>query len=132
MGKKETNISKESFNHIGRDPKFRIFRNNVGMAYQGSKAKGSTRETLVLINPRPIKFGLQKGSSDYILLKSIVITEKDVGKTFAQFGALEFKQLTGKAETEQKAFIQTVLQMGGFAGISKSLEDSIAICEMDE
>ena len=132
MGKKETTISKESFNYIGKNPNFRIFRNNVGMAYQGTKAKGSNRETLILMNPRPIKFGLQKGSSDYILLKRRVITQDDVGKTFAQFGALEFKQASGKAEEEQKAFIQTVLKMGGFAGISKSLEDSIAICEIDE
>jgi len=132
MGIKETNISKESFNHIGKIPEFRIFRNNVGMGYQGEKAKGSNKDMIKLLNPRIVKFGLQKGSSDYILLKSVTITEDMVGQKIAQFGALEFKQLKGKALDEQKAFIQMVLRMGGFAGVSRSLEDSLAICEIEE
>ena len=128
MGKQETRISKESFLEIGKKPEFRMFRNNVGMAYQGQKDKCSNKETLILHNWSPIKYGLQKGSSDYILLKRRMITKEDIGKTFAQFGAIEFKPPKGKVSDEQISFIQMVLKMGGFAGVSRSLEDTLDIC----
>jgi len=131
MGREEAKISKESFLEVGKNPDFRIFRNNTGMAYQGKKDKRSTRTTLILHDYHPIKYGLQVGSSDYILLKRRMITKEMIGTYIAQFGAVEFKRLKGVASTEQKAFIQMVLKMGGFGGFSRSVEDTLDICGDD-
>lgn len=132
MNRLESKIAKESFRYIGMNPDYRIFRNNTGMAWQGVKDKSSTPQRLVLLNPRPVKFGLQTGSSDYIFMKRVTITPDMVGKQIAQFGALEFKKpKSGRPTQEQISFVQTVLRMGGLAGFSRSLEDSKTIAEID-
>jgi hypothetical protein len=91
----------------------RLFRNNTGAI------KDETG--------RLVRFGLCKGSSDLIGLKSVTVTPEMVGKTVAIFTAIEVKTPTGKPTPEQLHFVQRVKDLGGIAGIARSVDDVIAI-----
>jgi hypothetical protein len=95
----------------------RLWRNNVG--------------TLPDRQGRPVRFGLCKGSSDLIGLRSITIGPEHVGQTLAVFAAVEVKSLKGPTTTEQRAFIATVAGMGGLAGVARSVEDAAQILRVD-
>lgn len=101
----------------------RIFRNNTGQAWQGKTLKRGP-ETLTLKHPRPIKFGLCEGSSDYVGWHSIVIDEQMVGKRVAVFVALEAKAKNGKPTLEQLNFINMIKKCGGIAAVVKSIDDA--------
>lgn len=94
----------------------RLWRNNVG--------------TLPDRQGRPVQFGLCKGSSDLIGLRTITIGPEHVGQTMAVFAAVEVKSATGRATPEQRAFIDTVQAMGGLAGIARSVDDAAAILQL--
>jgi hypothetical protein len=89
----------------GRGP-VRLWRNNTG--------------ALVDRQGRLVRFGLCRGSSDLIGLRSLEITPELVGQRIAQFVALEIKATGGAASPEQRAFLQTVEQLGGLAAICRS------------
>ncbi len=122
MGREENRIS----NRIQTgavDQYTRVFRNNVGKAWQG---KSSTLEdgSILLQHPRRINFGLCEHSSDLIALRSIVVTQEMVGQRVAVFGALEVKTPDGTATDGQNGFIDMVKGMGGLAGVVRSLEQA--------
>lgn len=104
----------------------RVFRNNVGEAWQGEVAF-KTATTITLKNPRRVNFGLCEGSSDLIGLKSVVITPDMVGSKVAVFVALEGKSATGRPTEEQAAFLAMVIKAGGIAGVFRSLDDAKGI-----
>lgn len=91
----------------------RLFRNNTGAI------KDQTG--------RLVRFGLCKGSSDLIGFRPTVITPEMVGKTVAIFTAIEVKTPTGKPTPEQLHFLQRVKDLGGIAGIARSVDDALAI-----
>lgn len=91
----------------------RLFRNNCG-AYKDASG-------------RLVRYGLVKGSSDLIGLKSITITPDMVGRKLAVFTAIEVKTPTGKPTPEQLHFVNRVKELGGIAGIARSVEDVLAI-----
>ena len=91
----------------GRGP-VRLWRNNSG--------------ALVDQQGRLVRFGLCKGSSDLIGLRSLVITPDQVGERLAQFVALEIKTARGVVSPEQRAFLALVEQLGGLAAICRSVE----------
>ena len=93
----------------------RLWRNNTG--------------TLPDRQGRPVRFGLCKGSSDLIGLRTITIGPEHVGQTMAVFAAVEVKSATGRPTPDQRAFIDTVQSMGGLAGIARSVEDAAAILQ---
>lgn len=93
---------------LSRGP-VRLWRNNTG--------------TLLDRNGRPVQFGLCKGSSDLIGLRSITITPEMVGSRVAVFAALEVKGLRGRLTAEQEAFLRMVEGMGGLAGEVRSVEE---------
>lgn len=97
---------------LSRGP-VRLWRNNCG--------------TLLDRQGRPVQFGLCKGSSDLIGLRSITIGPEHVGQQLAVFAAIEVKSATGRATTEQQAFIDTVAGMGGLAGVARSVGDAAGI-----
>ena len=68
----------------------RLFRNNVGMAWQGRMLKNN-RGTVILENARPLHAGLMKGSADLIGWQSVEITPEMVGKRIAIFTSVEVK-----------------------------------------
>ena len=89
----------------------RLFRNNTGTAYQGQRVR--TQNGFIITNPRPVHFGLCKGSSDLIGWTPHVITEADLGKTVAIFTAIEVKTKGVKVTPEQRNFIARVNEAGG-------------------
>jgi hypothetical protein len=121
----ETNILKEIQSKLSAGY-VRLFRNNVGAAWMGPfvrKGDGS----VVLVKPQRVVFGLCEGSSDLIGWRSITITQDMVGQRFAQFVAVEVKNSTGKLSKVQGAFLLTVAEAGGRAGVARSVTDAVHI-----
>ena len=95
----------------------RLWRNNTG--------------ALVDQQGRFVRFGLCKGSSDLIGLRSLEITPEMVGKRLAQFVALEVKTESGTVSTEQRAFLQLVQQLGGLGAVCRSIAQAQAVLDLD-
>ena len=93
----------------GRGP-VRLWRNNTG--------------AIVDQQGRFVRFGLCKGSSDLIGLRSLEITTELVGQRIAQFVALEVKATQGVLSPEQRAFLRLVQQLGGLAAACRSVEEA--------
>ena len=91
----------------------RLWRNNTG-AIKDSEG-------------RLVRFGLCKGSSDIIGITPVTITPDMVGKQVGVFTAIEVKTPKGKATDEQINFIQRVRDLGGFAGVARSVEEALEI-----
>ena len=94
----------------------RLWRNNTG--------------ALVDQQGRFVRFGLCKGSSDLIGLRSLEITPEMVGQRVAQFVALEVKSASGVIRSEQRAFLQLVQQLGGVAAVCRSIEQAQAVLDL--
>ena len=95
----------------------RLWRNNTG--------------ALVDQQGRFVRFGLCKGSSDLIGLRSLEITPELVGRRIARFVALEIKTDSGSVSPEQWAFLQLVTQLGGVAAVCRSIEQAQAVLDLD-
>ena len=93
----------------------RLWRNNTG--------------ALVDRQGRLVRFGLCKGSSDLIGLRSVEITAAMVGQRIGQFIAIEVKTPQGAIRPEQESYLRLVQQFGGVAAICRSLEDARTILE---
>lgn len=104
-----------------------VFRNNVGNGVLGRVAKQEGAQ-FHIINGRRVQFGLCPGSSDLIGWRTITVTPEMVGKRLALFLALEVKTPTGAATMEQINFIAAVRKSGGLAGIVRSVDDAISVC----
>jgi hypothetical protein len=100
---------------LSRGP-VRLWRNNTG--------------TLLDRQGRPVTFGLCKGSSDLIGLRSLEITPEHVGQTLAVFCAIEVKSAKGRTTAEQGAFIEQVTAMGGLAGVARTVGEAAAILDL--
>lgn len=116
----ETSIGKKIQLAIGSIPGIRLFRNNSGFAWIGESIKFNKRQTVnveqgdVLIKQgRAFHAGLCKGSSDFIGLKSVIITSEMIGKPVAIFLATEVKTKIGRATPEQISFLNMVNKLGG-------------------
>jgi hypothetical protein len=120
---------------LGRGPA-RLFRNNVGTGWAGQATK-IQRRGMVAVEPgdvivrqgRPVQFGLAKGSSDLIGLRSVTIGPEHVGQTLAVFVAVEVKSAKGRTTAEQGAFIEQVTAMGGLAGVARTVGEAAAILD---
>jgi hypothetical protein len=88
----------------------RLWRNNTG--------------ALVDQQGRFVRFGLCKGSSDLIGLRSIEIRPELVGQRLAQFVALEVKTAQGVLSPAQRAFLRLVHELGGVAAACRSVEEA--------
>lgn len=118
---KETNLMKTIQLALGKLPNVKLFRNNTGMGWQGTRMKAPAG-LVTLSDARPLDAGLCKGSSDLIGWTSVVITPEMVGKKVALFTALEIKNESGRITTEQQNFVDQVAQAGGIAGIVRTPE----------
>jgi hypothetical protein len=76
---------------------------------------------------RLVRFGLCKGSSDIIGITPVTITADMIGKRIGAFTAIEVKTPKGKPTDEQINFIQRVKDLGGFAGVARSVEEALNI-----
>lgn len=73
-----------------------------------------------------VRFGVASpGGSDLIGWRALVVTQDMVGKTIAQFSAVEVKTKEGRLSKEQSAFIEIVNQCGGFACVARSAEEAL-------
>ncbi len=95
----------------------RLWRNNTG--------------ALVDQQGHFVRFGLCKGSSDLIGLRSLEITPELVGQRLAQFVALEIKTGSGTVSPEQRAFLRLVQELGGVAAVCRSIEQAQAVLNLD-
>lgn len=101
----------------------RLWRNNVGQSLTGVDYTWAGSSCLVK-KAEWIRYGLCVGSSDLIGFRTLKITPDMVGKEIAQFVAVEVKSKRGRVSQEQKAFLALVEEMGGRAGVARSLSDA--------
>jgi len=101
-----------------------LFRNNVGLGYQGEIIHRGDW-FIQIKNPRRVYYGLHKGSADIIGWESVDITPEMVGKKIAVFLAIEVKSEKGKPTKEQQNFIEQVNKSGGIGIITNNVEDVI-------
>jgi hypothetical protein len=98
------------------------WRQNVGTGWAGKAIKRADGSVLIQ-DARPLHAGLCKGSSDIIGLRPVIITDAMIGKTLAQFVALEIKQPGQSPTPEQRHFLAFVSERGGFARVVRSVGD---------
>lgn len=122
---------------IGSLPWVRVFRNNVGLGLAIRHGNSAARQAIIRRciavaesmggSATPIQFGLVKGSSDLVGWTSRVITAADVGKRVAIFTAIEAKDGAGRADTDQRRFIDNVQAAGGIAGVARTADEALAL-----
>jgi hypothetical protein len=113
---------------------YRLFRNNVGLAWTGRKV-GPFQKTdyvevhkgdILLKNARPFHGGFPKGSSDLIGFTVVTITPDMLGREMAIFTGIEVKAGKTKTTKEQSAWARMINKFGGIGVIAKNLDDVIA------
>lgn len=124
----EIEMMKRAQVELTADPRTRLFRNNVGSAWQGIPWRTQSGELLIR-KPRVISFGLCEGSADLIGWREITITPDMVGRTVAIFASIETKTAKGVVKPEQEKWADAVAKAGGISGIARSTEDARAIIE---
>lgn len=109
----------------------RLFRQNTGMAWVGSKVERGPRNVrlgpgdIVLRNARPFHAGFE-GWSDLGGWSPLVVTSEMIGTTVAVYSQVEVKQNASPTD-QQIAWINAVNKAGGLAGIARSEDDLRAI-----
>lgn len=100
---------------LGQGP-VRLWRNNVG----------------ALRDPRGrlVSYGLCRGSSDLIGLRQLTIGPEHLGQRLAVFAAIEIKAQRGRVTAEQQQFLAVVQQLGGLAGVARSLAEARSILKL--
>ncbi|MEX0587954.1 MAG: VRR-NUC domain-containing protein [Cyanobium sp.] len=94
----------------------RLWRNNVG-ALRDERG-------------RLVSYGLCRGSSDLIGLRQLSIGPEHLGHTLAVFCAIEVKTKRGRPTAEQQQFLAVVQELGGLAGVARSLPEAGAILRL--
>lgn len=123
MKNTENNIKDDLIKTLMTRRDVRIFRNNVGMAYQGNAKVDKNNKRKIIINFfRRIKYGLIKGSGDFIGWKEIKIDKGMVGKKVAVFLSIETKKLNGKRSKQQINWCNRVNTAGGIAFFVDDIE----------
>lgn len=108
----------------------RLFRNNVGVAWVGTKIDKLSNGDIILRSPRVIRYGLCVGSSDLIGWMPVVVTQDMVGKKIAMFTAVEAKVGGLRLTTEQKDFLFSVDAHGGIAVLARDVDDLLKDLKM--
>lgn len=110
----------------------KLFRANVGKAWQSNDVVKVPRQMPVVMGPRdvllrnarPFDTGLPPGFTDLFGWVSVTITPDMVGMKIAQFIGPEVKDDKGKPSKLQVTFIDVVNADGGRAGVVRSVEDA--------
>lgn len=123
----EENVKRTIRKHFGQRPDLKLFTNPVGTGFVGSDVQMHRTQSgsrALILNPRRIDFGLCVGSSDLIGIRRCVC---ECGRTSGQFVALEVKTETGKPTPDQLNFLRVVNELGGAAGVVRSVDDVEAL-----
>lgn len=110
----------------------KLFRANVGKAWQSNEVLKVPRQMpvamgprdILLRNARPFDTGLPPGFTDLFGWAVVTITPDMVGQKIAQFIGPEVKDENGKPSPLQRVFIDVVNADGGRAGVVRSVEDA--------
>jgi hypothetical protein len=120
-------------------PGTRVFRNHVGLAYQGEPIRFSTHGRIevfpgdVLVRQaRQVQAGLCVGSSDLIGWHSVVVTPDMVGRTVAVFSGFEAKSKTGRLTVEQQRFLDAVRAAGGIGVEARDVDGALSALKEQE
>jgi VRR-NUC domain len=105
----------------------RLFRNHTGKGWTGEFIRTTPDGFTILRNARRCTFGLAVGSTDIVGWRRTLITSDMIGQHHAVFSAIEIKEGTGRANADQRAFIDVVQKSGGNAGIARDIDDAAAI-----
>ena len=105
----------------------RLFPMTTGKFWAG-RVISQTSDTVTLKNPRLVNVGF-KGLSDLMGGSPVTITPDMVGQTVFVLTAVEVKEGNDRPTPEQLKFIERVQEWGGRAGIAKSEDDAVRICE---
>lgn len=112
----------------GARPDLRLWRNETGLFWAGTMKGNLGSGAVVLKNPSRVMAGLCKGSADLVGLKveelpvaggAGEVTVEAVGR----FVGLEVKTGRQKPSDAQKKWIALVEELGGIAGVVRSVED---------
>lgn len=122
----ETNLLREIMLAASRDGA-RLWRNNVGQAWVGNRVDRLADGCVLIHNARPFHAGLAPGSADLIGLCPVIITPEHVGARLAVFLSVEGKSKRGPVRTEQAKWRDAINDLGGRAGIARSVEDALKI-----
>ncbi len=99
---------------LGADPRWRLWRQNSGQAWQGVRMPESTADRLVLLHPRPIRFGLP-GMAD---IGGLLSTGQRV--------EIEVKAEHGRQSQDQLDFETMIRKFGARYILARSVEDVLA------
>lgn len=122
----ETNLLREIMLAASQDGA-RLWRNNVGQAWVGSRVERLADGSVLIYNARPFHAGLCEGSADLIGLAPVIITPEHVGQRLAVFVSVEGKSKRGRPSKPQLSWRDAINALGGRAGIARSVEDAIEI-----
>jgi hypothetical protein len=127
--KSHHNIRSQTLIEANKMPGVKLWPNPVGLGYLGtvvSEYQEGKDNFIVLKNPRRMKFGLAKGSSDCIGFKSVELS----GYNIPRFCALEIKAGTDRLKPQQKNYQNMILESGGIAGVVRSPADITRIMSL--
>lgn len=93
-----------------------LWRNNVINGWTGSDFVRHSGGYVTLSNARRVRAGLCKGSSDLIGITAD-----------GKFLAVEVKSARGRTKEEQTRFLEVVRNIGGIAGVCRSVEDFLRL-----
>lgn len=123
----DKNMSEAKLTDLAMLSNKHCFRNDCGQGYQGgvkkvAKTSGPIhveKGDIVVINPVPVKYGLQVGSGDLVGYTEVKLTPEMVdklkGKTVAIFTSVEVKTLRDKPSRDQIIWYLNVRLSGGIA-----------------
>lgn len=106
----------------------RLFRNNVGQAWQGAAKRTKLTGQVIIENAHPVRYGLCSGSSDLIGWTPVTITPDMVGQQVAVFTAIEVKEAGGRVSKEQWRFLEAVRDAGGIARVALTEQGAVDAC----
>ncbi len=115
----EAQVRHSIVEYLGARPDVRIFSNARGNGWLGDAKEAG--EGVYIAHPRRMTFGLFDGASDLIGWITI--------KGMAVFFSLEVKSPTGKPSEAQLNWIRVVKEMGGIAGVVRSVEDVVVLID---
>lgn len=119
----ETDATKLIQLELSTGPDTRLWRNNVGTAWQGDSVTDS-RGGVYIQHPRRVQYGLCVGSSDLIGLHMVTVTPDMVGKRIPVFTSIEVKAGRGVYREEQGAWRRMLEFFGARVGMAKTVEQA--------
>lgn len=119
-----TNRIKEAVSKKGA----RLFPMTVGKFWGGIPVGRTPEGHTILKNARIVNVGFA-GLSDTLGGSPMTITADDVGKTVMILTAVEVKAGDDRLRPGQPEFLAAITKMGGRAGVARSPEDAVRICE---